>query len=197
MSPHKLSNKGYTTIFHPENEGVTVNKKETLTITTSNPPVLQGCKEEGGKLWTVTATKNNKEEINNVYSLPLTKQSVHYLHALAGFPVESKWIKAVKAENYITWPELTAGVVHTHFPESEKNTERTHETTVSEHQINQSQIKMHQTTSMKKLTRTNHKQNSGMYTSNLSCQQHSALKSNRMLPSNAKQQKQIHHGVSQ
>ncbi len=35
--------------------------------------------------------KNNKEEINNVYNLPWTKQSIRcYLHALAGFPVESE-----------------------------------------------------------------------------------------------------------
>jgi hypothetical protein len=99
MSVHKLSNKRYTTTFHPENEGVTVHEKGTLTITTSNPPVLQGCKEEGGKLWTLTATKNNKEEINNAYNLPSTKPSKHYLHALAGFPVESEWIKTIKAGN--------------------------------------------------------------------------------------------------
>jgi hypothetical protein len=120
MTVHKLSKKGYTTIFHPENEGVTVHKKGTLTIATSNPTVLQECKEEGGKLWTVTATKNKEEKINNVCNLPLTKQSICYLNASAGFPVESNWIKAIKAENCITWPKLTAGVVHTHFPESDE-----------------------------------------------------------------------------
>ncbi len=120
MSVHKLSNKGYMTIFHPENEGVTVHEKGTLTITTSNPPVLQGCKEEGGKLWTVTAKENNEEEINNVYNFLSTKQSICYLHTLAGFPVESEWIKAIKVENYVTWPELTAEVVHKHFPESDE-----------------------------------------------------------------------------
>jgi hypothetical protein len=58
----------------------------------------------------VTATENNEEEINNVYNLPLTKQSIRYLHTPAGFPVESEWVKAIKAENYVTWPELTSGV---------------------------------------------------------------------------------------
>jgi hypothetical protein len=86
-------------MFHLENGGVTVHKKGTITITTSNPPVLQGCKEEEGKLQTVTATENNEEKINNVYNLPSTKQSIHYLHALAGFPIESRWIKAIKAGN--------------------------------------------------------------------------------------------------
>jgi len=34
--------------------------------------------------------------------------------------VESEWIKAIKAGNYITWPELTAEAVHKHFPESDE-----------------------------------------------------------------------------
>jgi hypothetical protein len=48
MSIHKLSSEGNMKNFHPENEGVTVHKKGTLTITTNSPPVLQGCKEDGG-----------------------------------------------------------------------------------------------------------------------------------------------------
>ena len=117
-----MSEEGYTTIFHPENEGVTVHERGTLTAT-SNPPVLQGCKEKGDNLWTVSAYKEEgKEEANNVYNLPLMKQSIHYLHAAAGFPVKvkSEWIKAIKAGNYVTWPELTAEAVHKHFPESDE-----------------------------------------------------------------------------
>jgi hypothetical protein len=45
LSSHKLSDKGYIKIFHPKVEGVTVHETGTLTITTTNPPVLQGCKE--------------------------------------------------------------------------------------------------------------------------------------------------------
>ena len=121
MSVNKLSEEGYTTIFHPENEGVTVHEKGTLTIATSSPPVLQGCKEKGDNLWTVsTNEEESEEEANNVYNLPSTKQSIRYLHAAAGFPVKSEWIKAIKAGNYITWPELTAEAVHKHFPESDE-----------------------------------------------------------------------------
>jgi hypothetical protein len=76
MSVKILSEEGYTTIFHPENEGVTVHEKGTPTITTSNPPVLQGCKEKGDNLWTVSANVEGEEEANNVYNLPSTKQSI-------------------------------------------------------------------------------------------------------------------------
>jgi len=100
MSVNKLSEEGYTTIFHLENEGVTVHEKGTLTIATSSPPVLQGCKEKEDNLWTVsTNEEQGKEEANNAYNLPSTKQSIRYLHAAAGFPVESEWIKAIKAGN--------------------------------------------------------------------------------------------------
>jgi len=93
MSVNKLSEEGYTTIFHPENEGVTVQERGTLTIATSSPPVLQGCKEKGDNLWTVSANKEEgKEKANNVYNLPSSKQSIRYLHAAAGFPVKSEWI---------------------------------------------------------------------------------------------------------
>jgi len=57
---------------------------------------------------------------NNAYNLPSTKQSIQYLHEAAGFLVESEWIKAIKAGNYVTWPELTAEAVHKHFPESDE-----------------------------------------------------------------------------
>ncbi len=121
MSVNKLSEEGYTTIFHPENEGVTVHEKGTLTIATSSPLVLQGCKEKGDNLWTVsTDEEESEEEANNVYNLPSTKQSIRYLLAAAGFPVKSEWIKAIKAGKYITWPELTAEAVHKHFPESDE-----------------------------------------------------------------------------
>jgi hypothetical protein len=51
---------------------------------------------------------------------PSTKQSIRYLHAAAGFPVKSEWIKAIKAGNYVTWPELTTEAVSKHFPESDE-----------------------------------------------------------------------------
>jgi len=66
MSVNKLSEEGYTTIFHPENEGA-VHEKGTLTIATNSPPVLQGCKEKGDNLWTVSENEvESEEEANNV-----------------------------------------------------------------------------------------------------------------------------------
>ena len=122
LSVSKMSDEGYTTIFHPGEEGVTIHKKGTFNITTSEPPVLKGEKENMGKLWTISATDNSKkrEEVNNVYSLPSIPQTIRYLHAAAGFPVKETWLDAIKAGNYVTWPGLTTTAVRKHFSDSDK-----------------------------------------------------------------------------
>jgi hypothetical protein len=105
-----MAEEGYTTIFHPEEEGVTIHKERTVTISTSKPPVLQACKNYTEKLWTLSVSKDEekeREEVRNVHSLPSIPQSIRYLHTAAGLPVEATWIKAIKAGNFITWPGLT------------------------------------------------------------------------------------------
>jgi hypothetical protein len=47
---NKMPEEGYTTIFHPGEEGVSIHKKGTLAITTSKPSVLQGCKSNQKKI---------------------------------------------------------------------------------------------------------------------------------------------------
>ena len=77
ISVNKMAEEGYTTIFHPREEGVTVHKSGTIKIATTQPPVLQGCKAKGEKLWTVSADDEERiEQVNTVYDLPLIGQSV-------------------------------------------------------------------------------------------------------------------------
>ncbi len=55
----------------------------------TEPPILQGCKKKGAKLWTISADDETKEErANKVYNLPSIEQTVRYLHAAAGFPTK-------------------------------------------------------------------------------------------------------------
>ncbi len=88
---------------------------------TSEPPVLQGRKKKGAKLWTVSAaaTDNKCKKVSNVYDIPSSiNQTIKYLHAAAGYPVEDTWVKAINAGNCTTWPGLTATAARKHFPES-------------------------------------------------------------------------------
>jgi hypothetical protein len=52
ISVNKMAEEGYTTIFHPGEEGLTIHRRGIVSITTNEPPVLQGCKVKGAKLWT-------------------------------------------------------------------------------------------------------------------------------------------------
>jgi hypothetical protein len=122
LSVNKMAENGYTTIFHEGNKGVTIHKSGTLAITTSEPPVLKGSKPTGSNLRTVLTDgdKPKHEEANNVYNLPLTKETIGYLHASAGYPVEDTWTKAIKAGNFTMWPGLSVIAVHKYFPESDE-----------------------------------------------------------------------------
>ncbi len=117
-----MAEEGYTTIFHPEEEGVTIHQEGSISITTMEPPVLYGRKLNREKLWRVLArSKTHKqEEANSVYSLSSIPQSIKYLHATAGFPVKERWIIAIQVGNYVTWPGLTAATVRKHFPDSDE-----------------------------------------------------------------------------
>ncbi len=57
---------------------------------------------------------------NAIFNLPNTRHSLHYYHALAGFPVKETFLDAVRAGNYATWPGLTTTLIAKHFPDLEE-----------------------------------------------------------------------------
>ncbi len=88
MSVNKMSEEGYTTIFHPGEEGVMIHQEGSVQIIMPEPPVLHGRKLNREKLWTVSGKtkKNKREEASNVYSLPLIQQSVKKSSRRGRFP---------------------------------------------------------------------------------------------------------------
>ena len=103
ISINKLAEEGYTTIFHPGEDGVTIHEPGTVTIATTAHPILQGCKTNGEKLWTVSVDEPiTTEQAHHAYDLPSVGQTIRYLHGATGFPTEDTWIKAIKAGNYNT-----------------------------------------------------------------------------------------------
>ena len=112
LSVSEMAEEGYATVFHPGDKGVTIHKEDMFTITTSKPPVPQGCKNNPAKLWTVSVPQSsNNDEVCNVYCLPSIQQSIKYLHAATRFPTRDEWLDAIKAGNYTTWPGLTTTAV--------------------------------------------------------------------------------------
>ena len=127
VSVGKLADANYTTVFHPQGEGVTIHQENTLKLHLSRKPVLQGWRDANG-LWRLSRTttkpsacahrRSPNESVANVYSLPSMPQTIRYLHAAAGFLVKDTWIDAVNNGHYSTWPGLTAKAIKKHFPES-------------------------------------------------------------------------------
>ena len=70
------------------------------------------------KLWRFSLKPNGEGKMDtttnlitpaahNAYDLPSLKALVIYIHAAAGFPVKSTWLKAIKKGNFATYPGLT------------------------------------------------------------------------------------------
>jgi hypothetical protein len=74
---------------------------------------MQGQRDKETGLWTVpldntrTSIKQQEKISNNVYEISKVCEETQYLYATAFSPVKSTFIKAIEAENFTTWPNLT------------------------------------------------------------------------------------------
>ena len=102
------------------NFAVVFKKQDVTVISPECKPILQGWRENKlPRLWRFalkpnnrgeqkyTTTNHNRPETHSVYDLPIVEALVQYMHAAAGFPVKSTWLKAIKNGNFESWPELT------------------------------------------------------------------------------------------
>ena len=53
-----------------------------------------------------------------MYDLPSMEALVRYMHAAAGLPVRSTWLKAIKHGNFNSWPGLTYNNAEKYCPQS-------------------------------------------------------------------------------
>ena len=116
MSVKQLADQGYTTIFHPHLEGVTVHDNDGFKLVISKPPLLQGWREKGG-LWTVPLAE---EKAFNIYELPSTKEVIRFGHAALGFPTKPTLLEAIRNKNLVTFPGMSAENVNKFFPDSDE-----------------------------------------------------------------------------
>ena len=50
--------------------------------------------------------------------MPTTEEAVKWVHAVCGYPVNSIWIKAIKAGNFTGWPMINKCNVDKYCPET-------------------------------------------------------------------------------
>ena len=125
LSVGMLADNGYTTIFLPGKQGIDIYNNTDVTISSTRPPILQGCRDHRG-LWMVPMgdTQNVSPGLDvaetalNVYELPSTKEVVRFLHAALGYPTKATLLTAAQRGNLVTFPGLTPENINHHFPES-------------------------------------------------------------------------------
>jgi hypothetical protein len=84
--------------------------------------IMHGKRDHTTGLWTVPLDENStkKDEfINSVYEISKLYDDIQYVHAAAGSPVQSTFVKAIKAGNFTTWPTLTPEHVNKYLEKSE------------------------------------------------------------------------------
>ena len=55
----------------------------------------------------------------SAYDLPSVVALIKYLHAAAGYPVRSTWLKSIGAGNYSSWPGITLGNATKYCPSAD------------------------------------------------------------------------------
>jgi hypothetical protein len=84
--------------------------------------VMDGQRDHSTGLWKVpldtNSTKQN-DSIKSVYEISKIYNTIQYLHAVAGTPVPSTFVKATKDGSFTTWPTLTPERVNKYLEKSE------------------------------------------------------------------------------
>jgi hypothetical protein len=134
LSVKALADSGYTTIFHPHDEGAPVLGAQSFDLTVKGKPLLTGYRASDG-LWHIPLVANEQssgeqlcihnkrfhnEAIHNVYDLPSNEQVIPFLHASLGFLTKRTLIKAIHNVHLNSFPRLTVNAVNKHFPESDE-----------------------------------------------------------------------------
>ena len=142
LSTSKFAEANYITIF--DKEEVNIYDANDTVIAVTKGAILRGFKCPTTGLWRiplVEMVRNNNTDtvitnrppteflparppptdaIHNVYELKTQPELIRYYHAAAGFPTKPTWMRAIKNQQFASWPGLTAESVARHYPDSEE-----------------------------------------------------------------------------
>ena len=105
-------------------DGCTVTFMATKAhVIKNNKIIMSAPQNQFNGMWVYSFDDNKNMQIptlmNNVYEITKTKDLVKFLHAAAGFPVMDTWVKAIRNNQFATWPGLTSEIVYKHLPKSD------------------------------------------------------------------------------
>jgi hypothetical protein len=132
ISVPKMADHGYIAVFNKTE--ARIYDGTTTTITVLGDPIIDAPQCEDTGLWKMELDLDYKflgpnnpkqftagaNQVNAIFDLPNTRQTLLYFHAAAGFPAKETFRNAVRAGNFSTWPGLTTTLISKHFPDSNK-----------------------------------------------------------------------------
>ena len=100
---------------------VTFTRAAVIVRDSQGSPVLTDWREQSGpRLWRIALQPGESNlpnmprnanrttlKVFSAYGLPSVRALIRYFRAAAGYPVHSKWLKAIGSGNYSTWTGLT------------------------------------------------------------------------------------------
>ena len=99
---------------------VVFTKKDVTVLSPKGKAILKVWREKNPpRLWRFslkptkqlikdyTTTSQTTPAAHSAYDLPSVEALARYMHAAAGLPVKSTWLKSIKKGNFATWPVLT------------------------------------------------------------------------------------------
>ena len=99
-----------------------------VSVTKNNNIIWTGARDPDTKLWTLPLITNAQDaqpnertsptmSVNSVFEITSIKNKLLYLHACAGYPTKSTWLKAVRKGYFKSWPVLTHDLIARYLTE--------------------------------------------------------------------------------
>jgi hypothetical protein len=132
ISMPKMADYGYIAVF--DKTEARIYDGTTTMITALGKPIIVAPQCYNTGLWKMELNLDYEvlgtaypaqfiagvDKANAIFDLPNNRQTLQYLHALAGFPVKETFLAVVRAGNYATWPGLMTTLIAKHFPDLDK-----------------------------------------------------------------------------
>jgi hypothetical protein len=91
--------------------------KDQVVITNGNLHVTTGQRTRNG-LWNLDFARHTPRANLATLAIQTASDRIAFLHAAAGYPVVSTWIRAIQQGFFTTWPGLTTQTVKQYLPKS-------------------------------------------------------------------------------
>jgi len=89
--------------------------QDTCRILYQDAIILEGPRDPTTRLWTIQLPSTTEQHAMSAYTQATHADLVKYLHAACFSPVKQTWLKAIRNNQFTSWPGLTSKAVARHL----------------------------------------------------------------------------------